>query len=119
MGLKIYTESNSSTRRAVRWLNENGVDFQEIRMKNDSLSKQELKTLLSFTDNGLNDLLKRTTKINFDDMTLNQALDFLVHDTSPLRTPILFDGEKLRIGFHEEEIRCFIPHPTRKLARII
>ena len=119
MGLKIYTESNTSSRKAVKWLNENNIAFHEIRMKNGTLSKQEVKTLLAFTDNGLSDLLKRTVQTNFDELTLNQALDFLINDTSKLRSPILLDGEKLRVGYQEEELACFIHQPSEKLARII
>ena len=119
MGLKIYTESNTSAKKAVNWLNAHDVAFHEIRMKNDTLSQKELKTLLAFTDNGLSDLLKRTVKTNFDELTLSQALDSLIHDTSPLRSPILFDGNKLRVGYHEEELACFINQPSGKFARVI
>ncbi|OJG77533.1 hypothetical protein RV10_GL002367 [Enterococcus pallens] len=65
----------------------------------------------------MDDLIKRTVdSSHFDDMTLTQALDSLIKDPSPLRTPILFDGKKMELGFHEEEIRCFIPHELRVLA---
>ena len=118
MELKIYTESNSSSRKVVKWLNERDIDFIDIRLRSNVLTKQELKLLLSFTDNGLSDLLKRTTTVSFDDMTLNKALDLLIADPRPLKSPILFDGNKLRIGFNEEKLRCFIPRELRALSRI-
>lgn len=118
MELKIYTESNSSSRKVTKWLNDHDVDFIETRLRSNVLDKKELKVLLSFTDNGLSDLLKRTTKIKFDDLTLNTALELLIDDPRPLKSPILFDGKKLRVGFNEEEIRCFIPRELRALSRI-
>lgn len=118
MSLKIYTESNSSSRKVVKWLNDHDVEFIEVRLKTDALTKQEMKGLLSFTDNGLSDLLKRTTQVNFDDLPLSRAIDRLIADPRPLKSPILFDGKKLRIGFNEDKIRCFIPRRQRLLTRI-
>lgn len=120
MLLKVYTGySSMSSRKAVKWLNDHDVDFHEIRMTNGTLSRDELKTLLAFTDNGLDDLLKRTVKTIFDELTLNQAIDSLIHNTHPLRSPILFDGKKLCVGYHEEDLAYFINQPNERLARVI
>lgn len=112
--LKIYTGHNRSSKKAVEWLNENDIDFIEIQLRSGILTKKELKLLLSSTDNGLDDLLKRATKVNFEDLILNQALDILIADPSHLKSPILFEGNNLIFGFNDDEIRCFIPCGTRR-----
>lgn len=120
MVLQVYFGNGQSDKKTREWLVSHGIPYKEHRVKKDSLSKKELKLLLTYTENGLDDLIKRTVDSSrFDEMTLNQALDSLIKDPHPLRTPILYDGKKMELGFHEEEIRCFIPHEMRMLAKIV
>lgn len=115
--LKIYIgASNSSTRKAVNWCKDTGIPFQKIRLSPYLLSHSELKNLLTFTDNGLEDLLVRTCDPKkFDKLQLHDALSKLIADPSILKTPIIFDGKRLLIGYHPEEIRCFLPKRTKRL----
>lgn len=109
--LKVYTGTNSNTsRKVVKWLEEEQVPFQRIKVTKDSLDINELKHLLQWTNSGLFELLiKNINKDAFHELSLNEALEVVVNNPKLLRKPILFDGEKLQIGYNVEEIRSFFP----------
>ncbi|MGM0169821.1 regulatory protein spx [Enterococcus sp. AZ135] len=120
MILHVYTGNSSSNRKVLQWLADNSVPYKKSSVKKGSFTITELKRLLAHTENGLDDLLKRSINHSqFDKMTLNQALESLIAVPTALKTPILYDGKKLVLGFNEEEIRCFIPHERRVLEKII
>lgn len=48
------------------------------------------------------------------DMTLNEALDYLLSNSDLLPTPIIMDGKNFLIGYNENEIRKFLPKELRR-----
>ncbi|WP_427814878.1 ArsC/Spx/MgsR family protein (plasmid) [Enterococcus sp. 22-H-5-01] len=117
----IYTDtSNLSSKKAVNWLKENDILFTEIKLNKIPITKRELKNLLSFSENGLDDLLSASGhKEGFDDLTLEEALDKVILNPRFLKKPIICDERTLQTGFNDEMIRVFIPKNKRKKYIIV
>lgn len=121
MEINVYTNiSSTSCRKAIQWFNKEGIPFTEIKMNKTGVTKEQLKVILSLTDNGLDDVLKRTVNRRaLDDLSLHAALERIVETPSMLKVPIIISGRKMQIGFQEEYIRVFIPKSHRKLQLVI
>lgn len=111
----VYTHSgNSSCRKAIQWFKENEIDFLEIKVTQTPMTRIELIELLEHTENGLDDLLSRIGKdMGFDDMHLEQAIALLISFPQFLKYPIIYDGVMVQTGYHDQEIRGFMPRERR------
>lgn len=115
--------STASCRKAHRWLLEHRIPFHERNMNAQPLTETEIKHLLQYTYNGIDDListksnayhqLSKTTPI--EDMPLSEAVRVLSQTPQLLRRPIIFDDHRLLCGFNQDEIRMFIPREQRVL----
>lgn len=113
-----YRKTCSSSKRVLEWMNEHHIDYQIHRV--EQISREELLYSLSLSENGLDDLvklqgsaatLKKIRKLY--SVKLNEALDYLKQHPEVLRTPIILTKNKLLVGYHEAEIRQFIPRSKR------
>lgn len=84
----------------------------------DSITSRELIHILSLTDNGFYDILKKSgskdsqteeRKRSIHLMKFNEGIKFILENTDLLRSPIIFDEKKLIIGYNSDEIRVFLP----------
>ena len=50
-----------------------------------------------------------------EDMKMSELKQFIIDHPSVLKRPIILDGEKMQVGYNEEEIRVFIPKRLREL----
>lgn len=84
----------------------------------DSITSRELIHILSLTDNGFYDILKKSgskdsqteeRKRSIQLMKFNEGIKFILENTDLLRSPIIFDEKKLIIGYNSDEIRVFLP----------
>ena len=113
-----YRKTCSSSRRAVEWMKEHQIDYQLYRV--EQISKEEILNILSLSENGLDDLVKlqgsaetlKKIKVLYS-MCLNDAISYLKLHPEVLKTPIMFTRKKLLIGYHEAEIRQFVPRSKR------
>lgn len=124
MTVKIYTLSSStSSRRAVEFLTENNIQFEEQRMTIDPMTKEQMMEVLEKTYGGLDDILSERSKcykmlckkgINFDNISLSRISELIVEYPRLLKAPIILDNNKVNVGYNDEEIRSFIPKSERK-----
>jgi regulatory protein spx len=90
-------------------------------MLKDCLSADELKNILSLTEEGTTDLISTRSKayqqldIDLDELSVLELLKVLEDNPGLLRRPILMDPKRMQIGFNEAEIRCFLPREVRKM----
>lgn len=119
--VKIYTSNSSaSCKKAIDWLNEYNVPYREVNIFNQSITKDDLKEILENSYNGFEDIVSTRSKVmsmgnvDIDEMTFDQACDFLIHNPSALKRPIIVGEKKLQIGYNDEEIRVFIPKEQRQ-----
>ena len=119
----VYTSPGCSSCRKVKsWLKEHNLKFKEKNIFTTLLNKDEIKYLLSRTENGTDDLISKRSKIiqenrvNIDEMTLDELYDFVVQNPSVLKRPIIIDDRTLQFGYDAEEIESLIPPELRKMT---
>jgi arsenate reductase (glutaredoxin) len=98
-------------RKAKKWLEEHGIDFQEVHIVENPPTKDELKDLFhksglevkqffntsghKYRELGLKDKVKTASE--------DELLELLASDGMLLKRPILTDGNKVTVGFKEEQ----------------
>lgn len=120
MTVTIYTQTScTSSKKALQWLRDNGIEYTEKRITSDPLSLSEFKTILSMTEDGTDEIISTNSKdyknLNCDINTLSiQELYSIVKEhPKMLRSPILLDAKRLQVGYNEMDIRRFIPRKVR------
>jgi regulatory protein spx len=120
--LKLFTSpSCTSCRKARSWLIEHNIDFEERNMMSDPLTANELRAILSMTEEGTSDIISTRSKafqqlnIDLDELSVRELLNLLQGNPSLLRRPMMVDEKRLQIGFNEDEIRCFLPRDVRRM----
>ena len=110
----VYTSPGcSSCRKVKNYLKENHLPFIEKNIFNTLLNKEEVKYLISRTENGTDDIISKRSKIiqedrvDIDSMSINELCDFIVKNPSILKRPIIIDEREMQIGYDEEEIELF------------
>lgn len=112
----MYTSSGcGSCRKAKQWLIDHNLKFIEKNIFNMLLNKDEIKYLLKRSDFGTDDIISKRSKIiseskiNIDDMTIDELCDFVTKNPSVLKRPIIIDDKNMQVGYDENDIETFIP----------
>ncbi|MFZ4845486.1 ArsC/Spx/MgsR family protein [Enterococcus casseliflavus] len=113
----LYSVTSSKTCAATtKWLNNNNIPFDERRIsKANPLTSKEIFYLLSISQNGFADIIKRNVKdVNFDgdevpieQLTTNELVFILAKDPSIFKAPILLNHKKMFTGFKVSEFEEF------------
>ena len=110
----IYTSPGcSSCRKVKNYLKDKQLRFIEKNIFNTLLNVEEIRYLISRTENGTDDIISKRSKIiqenkiDIDSMSLNELCNFIVENPSILKRPIIIDDRNLQIGYDEEEIELF------------
>lgn len=96
---------------AKKWLDEHGLSYKEVHIVESTPSKEDIKKL--YLSSGL-DLMKffNTTGVKYRELGLKDKLKntsdeekvkILASDGMLIKRPIVTDGEKVTIGFKEED----------------
>ncbi|OJF91598.1 transcriptional regulator Spx [Alkalibacterium sp. 20] len=113
--------SCTSCRKAKAWLEEQDLPFNEKNIFHEPLTKQEIKQILSLTEEGTSELISyrsqayQTLSVDIEDLSMNALLELFTAQPSLIRRPIILDDRRLQIGYNEEEIRCFLPRKIREI----
>lgn len=113
--------SCTSCRKAKAWLEEQELPFNEKNIFHEPLTKQEIKQILSLTEEGTSELISyrsqayQSLTLDIEDLSMNELLDLFTEQPSLIRRPIIMDDRRLQIGYNEEEIRCFLPRKVREI----
>ena len=114
MQMTMYWYPKCGTcRNAKKWLENNELPFQEVHIVENPLTKEELKNLhqksglelkkffntsgMKYRELGLKDVLKTATE--------DEMYALLASDGMLVKRPIVTDGEKVTVGFKEEEFQ--------------
>ncbi|MCI1985691.1 MAG: transcriptional regulator Spx [Lactobacillus sp.] len=123
MVVTLYTAGScTSSRKARGWLLTNHIPFNERNLDNDKLTRDEVKRLLRMTETGTQELLSVRSKaflrlgVKLDDLTTEELITLIIGEPRLLRRPILIDDKRMQVGYHEDEIRRFLPRSVRALA---
>ncbi|UUI05242.1 Spx/MgsR family RNA polymerase-binding regulatory protein [Oceanobacillus jeddahense] len=121
MTVHIYGVSCSSTRKARQWFRKNGIAYKERNILHQPLTIDELKNILQMTVEGTDEILSTRSKIykelnlNVEELSLQTLLQLIHKYPRLLKSPILVDEKRFQVGYHEEDIRQFLPRKTRQL----
>lgn len=120
--IKVYLSGScSSCRKARKWLRKRQLEFMEINLSSTVMSKEDLIKILSLTENGLEDIIavRGKTYLNleqeFESLSLEKAIRLIQKNPRLLKRPLIFDDNRLLVGFNEEGIRAFVPTEVRKV----
>ncbi|PAE59893.1 hypothetical protein CHH88_10325 [Bacillus subtilis] len=112
MSLTFYWYPKCGTcRKAKKWLEEHGKEKNEIHIAEQPPSKEELKAL--YEKSGL-DLKKffNTSGMKYRELNLkeklyhmseDEQLELLASDGMLIKRPLTTDGEKVTVGFKEDQ----------------
>lgn len=124
--IKIYTSpSCSSCRKVKKWFELQQIDYEERNIFSAALNEDELKEMLSKSENGTEDIISTRSKIikenniDVEGMSVKELIQFIKENPSVLKRPIMVDERRIQVGYNEEEIRAFIPSTRRNLDRPI
>lgn len=119
--INLYlSPSCTSCRKARSWLDSYGVAYEEHNILTQPMTSDDLKAILSKTENGTEDIISTRSKvfqklnIDVDDLTINQLIVLISEHPSLLRRPIIMDDKRMQIGFNEDEIRAFLSRDYRR-----
>lgn len=116
----FLSPSCTSCRKARAWLERHDVDYVEHNIVTNPLTQDELMSILSFTENGTEDIISTRSKVfqmlevDVDELSISQLIELIASNPSLLRRPIIIDSKRMQIGFNEDEIRAFLPRDYRK-----
>ncbi|ARZ63478.1 transcriptional regulator SpxA [Bacillus cereus] len=121
----LYTTAScTSCRKAKAWLEENQIDYTEKNIVSNSMTVDELKSILRLTEEGATEIISTRSKtfqdlnINIEELSLNEFYKLIIEHPLMLRRPIMLDEKRLQIGFNDEEIRKFLPRSVRTFLNI-
>lgn len=110
--MKIYCYPKCTTcKKALKWLDEQGKAYEEIDIKENNPSKEDLK--VAYEKSGLP--LKRffnTSGLKYKELKLkdrlasmseDEQLELLASDGMLVKRPLVIDGETVLTGFKEAE----------------
>ena len=120
MSVTIYTQSScSSSRKALKWLNENNIPYTEKRITSHPLTLAEFKNILSMTEDGTDEIIATNSNdfknlaIDIEQLSIQELYNLIQQHPRMLRSPILLDEKRIQVGYNEMDIRRFIPRKVR------
>lgn len=125
MKAKLFTvSSNNSCRKAIKWLNDYGIPFEEKNLSTTSITVEEIQKILSLTEVGTDDIISKKTdivkklKIDLNSLSLPQLYEIIIDNPKMLHLPIIHDSTKLQVGYNDDGLHQFLPRRLR-LERLI
>lgn len=118
--ITIYTSpSCSSCRKVKEYFNSKKVPYKEKNILTFPLKEEELKKILSMSENGTEDIISNRSKIikekkiKVEDMTINELIKFIKENPTVLKRPILINEVNMQVGYSEDDISAFLPVARR------
>lgn len=98
-------------RNAKKWLESNGLPFEEVHIAEAPPSKEQLRHIHQISGLDLKKLFNTSGKVyrelglkdRLKDMKEEEMLDLLASDGMLVKRPIVTDGQKATIGFKPEQ----------------
>jgi regulatory protein spx len=120
-----YDLSSTSCKQALTWLKKHEIEYEMKRIS--KISDVDLMSVLSLTENGFSDILKRPSRVNaqsreelkkIEMMNFTDGIRFISYHTHLLKTPIIFENNKLTIGYNAENMRIFLSRDYRNVEML-
>lgn len=112
--IKIYHNPRcSKSREGVCFLEDNKIEFETVKYIDESITKEELKSILQKLNYKAIDLVRTKEKIwvdNYKDIQLseNEIIDAMIENPKLIERPIIINGNK-----------AVVARPTDKINEIL
>ncbi len=112
MGLTYYGYPKCGTcRKAKKWLETSGLDFQEVNIAEAPPSAEELSKMIAASGLELKKFFNvsgtKYRELNLKDklqeMSDDEKISLLASDGMLIKRPLVFGDDKVTVGFKEEE----------------
>ncbi|MBS4173965.1 arsenate reductase family protein [Bacillus sp. FJAT-49736] len=112
MALTFYWYPNCGTcRKAKKWLEDHKLSFDAVHIVESPPSRQEIEKLYRLSGLDLKKFFNTSgqkyrelgIKDKMKDASDEELLDILASDGMLIKRPLVTDGEKVTVGFKEEE----------------
>lgn len=120
MTVTVYGATCASSRRSKEWLIKHGISYVDRNIMKSPLTVNELQAILRMTVDGTDEIISTRSKVykeldlDIERLPLQQLLELIHQYPRLLRRPIIMDEKRLQVGFHEDDIRQFLPRKARK-----
>ncbi|ANK60670.1 Spx/MgsR family RNA polymerase-binding regulatory protein [Loigolactobacillus backii] len=121
----FYSSNCTSSRKALKWLEQQQIPFVKRYIKKAPPTVNEIKQIMQYVDNGIDDILATRYKgypafaREMGEMTTSQIFQRLHEEPELLRRPIILSERKVNIGYNSDAIRTFIPRERRHFDRMV
>lgn len=105
MVILYTTASCASCRKAKAWLEEHQIDYIEKNIVSNSMTVDELKSILRLTEEGATEIISTRSKTfqdlntNIDELSLNEFYTLIIEHPLMLRRPIMLDEKRIANWF--------------------
>ncbi|WP_085991436.1 arsenate reductase family protein [Oceanobacillus senegalensis] len=112
MALTFYWYPNCGTcKKAKKWLDENEVNYNAVHIVEETPSKEELLSLIEksgipgkkFFNTSGKKYRELNLKEKVKDASTEEMAEMLASDGMLIKRPIVTDGEKVTVGFKEDQ----------------
>ena len=107
--------------RSKTWLNKHQLPYKEQNLGKEPLTKEEILTILSKTENGVESIVSKKNRYakalncDIDELSVSEVIDLIQENPRILKSPILIDDKRLQVGYKEDDIRAFLPRSIRNV----
>lgn len=115
MAITYYGYPKCTTcRKAKKWLDEHGVVYEEVNIKEAPPSEEQLREIITASGLELKKFFNTSGKVyresglkdRLPDISEDEQVRLLASDGMLLKRPIVFDGEKATVGFREADFEA-------------
>ncbi|TCT19111.1 arsenate reductase [Melghiribacillus thermohalophilus] len=109
--LKVYHYPRCGTsKKALKWLDDHGIDYEIVHIVDNPPSKEELKRYIEksglpakkFFNTSGKKYRELGMKDKIKDAALDEMVEWLASEGMLIKRPIITDGEKVTVGFNED-----------------
>lgn len=106
-----YYPKCGTCRKAKKWLDEHELDYNDLHIVDQTPSKEQLATIIeksqlpikSFFNTSGKKYRELQLKDKLAQMTDDEKIALLASDGMLIKRPLAFDGEKVTVGFKEDQ----------------
>ncbi|MDR3257591.1 MAG: Spx/MgsR family RNA polymerase-binding regulatory protein [Mycoplasmataceae bacterium] len=127
--IKIYTSSGClGCRQSIKFFKEHNLAYEEKDFTKIPLTRQELKDILSLTEDGFDDILSirsnefKKHQSKLDDYMMEDIINLIIQHPQILSRPIIIQYMKnepyrLLIGYNSNDIEIFLNSDTARMSK--
>ncbi|MBE4703771.1 Spx/MgsR family RNA polymerase-binding regulatory protein [Spiroplasma platyhelix] len=115
--IKVYVSPSClSSKKVMQFFDKNNISYIKRNIIKEPLTESEIKVLLRFATNGINDIISSRAKLikhhvfNIESLKLSQIYHLISTSPTVLKRPLILqeNKERLQIGYNEDEIEIFL-----------